>query len=133
MLQLQHNARQLLALSCLNLPYSSSLVECPFGDDPSGQTSCIPGQQGALQMDTGLLDTNTYLGINAPPEDRLLLRNVVTCSPILVQDYLEVRNNTGDARFPLQVYNMGPIKEITGYTYAYQTYTAVDTVGYQIT
>jgi hypothetical protein len=76
------------------------------------------------------LDTNTYL---APPEDRLLLRNVVTCSPIHVQDYLEVRNNTGDARFPSQVCNMGPIEEIAGYTHAYQTHTAVDTVGYQIT
>jgi hypothetical protein len=84
-------------------------------------------------MDTGLLDTNTYLGINAPPEDRLLLRNAVACSPIHVQDYLEVRNNTGDARFPSQVYNMGLIKEITGYTYAYQTHTAVDTVNYQRT
>lgn len=116
-----------------NLPYSSSLVECPFGDDPSGQASCIPGQQGALPMDTGLLDINTYLSINAPPEDRPLLRNVVTCSPIHVQDYLKVRNNTSDARFPLRVYNMGPIKEITGYTYAYQTHTPVETVGYQMT
>jgi hypothetical protein len=84
-------------------------------------------------MNTGLLDTNIYLGINAPPEDRLLLRNVVTCSLIHVQNYLEVGNNTGDARFPLQVHNMGPIKEITGYTYACQTHTAVDTVGCQIT
>ena len=84
-------------------------------------------------MDTGLLDTNTYLGINAPPEDRLLTANVVTCSPIHVEDYLEVRNNTGDARFPRELYNMGAIKEITTYTYAYQTHTAVDTVGYQIT
>ena len=97
-----------------SLPYNSSLVECPFGNDPSGQTSCILGQQGALRMDTGFLNTNTHLGINAPPEDRLLLQNVVTCSPIHVQDYLEVRNDTDDAKFPLQVYNMGPIDEITG-------------------
>jgi hypothetical protein len=81
-------------------------------------------------MDTALLDTNTYLGISAPPEDRLLLRNVVTCSPIHVQDYLEVRNDAGGARFPLRVYNVGPIEEITGYN---QTCTAIDTVGYQIT
>jgi hypothetical protein len=64
---------------------------------------------------------------------QLLLRKVVTCSPIHVQDYLEVRNNTGDARFLLQVYNIGSVKETTGYTYTYQTHTAVDTVGDQIT
>ena len=69
-----------------SFPHNSSLVECLFGDDPSGQMSCILGQQGALQMDTGLLVTNTYLGINAPLEDRLLLRNVVTRSLMHVQD-----------------------------------------------
>ena len=117
-----------------SLPYESSLVQCPFGNDPSGQGSCIPGHQGALQMDTGLLDTNGHLGINAAPENRLLLRYVVTCSPVRVQDYLQIENNTAeDAVYPLQVYNMGPIVNITGYTYTYDTHTAVDTVAYQIT
>jgi hypothetical protein len=45
-----------------SLPYNSSLVECPFGKDPSGQVSCLPDQGNALQMDTGLLDTDSYLG-----------------------------------------------------------------------
>jgi hypothetical protein len=84
-------------------------------------------------MDTCLLDTNTYLGINARPGDRLLLRNVLTCSRIHVQDYLEVRNSTGDARFPLQVYNMGLVKENSRLHLRLPTHTAVDTVGYQIT
>lgn len=83
-----------------SLPHNSSLVECPFGDDPSGATSCIPGQHGALQMDTGLVVTNTYLGINAPPEDRLLLRDVVTCSLIHVQDYLKLGTALAMQDFP---------------------------------
>jgi hypothetical protein len=66
------------------LPHNDPLVECLFGD---GQTSCILGQQGALEMDTGLLATNIYLAINVPPEGRLLLRDVVACSLMHVQDY----------------------------------------------
>jgi hypothetical protein len=38
-------------------------------------------------MDTGLLATNIYLAINVPPEGQLLLRDVVACSLMHVQDY----------------------------------------------
>jgi hypothetical protein len=74
-----------------SLPYNSSLVECPFGKDPSGQVSCLPDQGNALQMDTGLLDTDSYLGINAAPSNRLLIRNIVTCSP---HSYTRLRCNS---------------------------------------
>jgi len=116
-----------------SLPYNSSLVPCPFGADPSGQNSCIPGSGEALQLDTGLLDTNQYLGINAAPQNRLLLRNTVTCSPIRIHDYVEVLNNT-DPAFPSLQYNMGGIYlDPSQWTYIYDTHARADVVSYQIT
>jgi hypothetical protein len=90
-----------------SLPHNSSLVECLFGDDPSSQTSCIPGQQDALQMDIGLLVTNTYLGLNAPPEGQTTTSR---CG-----DMFTNACPTGDAIFPLQAHNTGLIEEITSY------------------
>lgn len=115
-----------------SLPYNSSLVECPFGADPSGQVSCLPGQGNALQMDTGLLDTNKYLGINTASANRLLIRNIVTCSPIRIHDYVEIAT-TDDANFPLWEIYLGPIPAISNYTSGYATHTRSDVVGYQIT
>lgn len=116
-----------------SLPFSSTMVPCPFGRDPSGENSCIPGSGQALQMDTGYLDTNRHLGINAAPENRLLFRNVVTCSPIRIDDYLEVVNNT-DPTFPRLQYNMGGFYyDPSSYTYLYDTHTRADVVSYQIT
>ena len=115
-----------------SLPHNSWLVECLFGDDPSSQTSCIPGQEGALQMDTSLLVTNTYPGLNAPPEGQTTTSRRGDTFTNACPRLFQVRNNTGDARFPLQAHNMGMIEEITSYTYAYQTHTAIDNVSHQI-
>jgi hypothetical protein len=115
-----------------SLPYSSSLVECPFGNDSSGHVSYLPGQGNALQMDTGLLDTDGYLGINAAPSNRLLVRNVVTCSPIRIHDYVQIVS-LGEPVFPLWEVYMDPIPTVSSYTYRYATHTASDVVGYQIT
>ncbi len=115
-----------------SLPYSSSLVSCPFSNDPSGETLCLPDQGNALQMDTGLLDTDRYLGINAAPSDRLLLRQTVTCSPIRIHDYIEIVS-TDDPNFPFWEINLGPVPGVSNYTYRYATHTVSDVVGYQIT
>lgn len=119
--------------SVQSLPFSSTMVPCPFGRDPTGENSCISGSGQALQMDTGYLDTNRHLGINAASGNRLLFRNVVTCSPIRIHDYLEVVNNT-DSLYPRLQYNMGGISiDPDSYTYLYDTHTRADVVGYQLT
>lgn len=115
-----------------SLPYSSSFVDCPFGNDPSGSKLCLPDQSRALQMDTGLLDTDRHLGINAAQVNRLLVRNTVTCSPIRVHDYIEIVA-TEDPNFPFWDFYMGPVLGISNYTYRYPTHTVSDIVGYQIT
>ena len=117
------------------LPYTSSFAHCPFGNDPSGEVLCIPGAEGALQLDTGLLDTCGYLGINVAKKDRVLFRKRVTCSPIRVHDYVVVvQPQTTD--MPILQYNMGYVvgdPANSNFTYSYNAYAGIDNIGYQIT
>ena len=47
---------------------------CPFS------SRCIIGRSGAAQLDTGVLDSHTHLGINARRSDRVGFRIMATCS-----------------------------------------------------
>lgn len=59
-----------------------SFVDCPF--EPG---FCLNGTQAAV-LDSGYLDSNDILGINARSRDRVLIRRKTTCAP------LEVGNRT---------------------------------------
>jgi hypothetical protein len=112
------------------VPYNSSMVPCPFLNDPTGHELCKPSGNKALQ-DTGYLDTNNLFGINAASQDRLLFRNVVTCSPIRANAYLNT-SNTDASGYTLWQFNMGGITKVTPYTYIYDTRTITDVASYQI-
>jgi hypothetical protein len=114
------------------IPYNQSSVSCPFQTDASGQGLCIYGNNNAFQLDTGLLDTNTVFGINAPKQNRLQIRRRATCSPIHARDYV---NLTTDASLgvPIWQFFLGPIAGVSDWTYQYNTHTRADIVGYQIT
>lgn len=114
------------------LPYSSTLTTCPFGFDPSGEISCIPGAKGALQLDTDLLDSNDYFGINAAKHNRVLFRKRLTCSPIRIHDYVVSLNDT-DLGYPILQYNMGYVSGGNdNWTFAYDAHASLDPVGYQV-
>jgi hypothetical protein len=83
-------------------------------------------------MDTGLLDTDRYLGINAAPANRLLIRNIVTCSPIRIHDYVEIAT-TNDANFPLWEIYLGPVPGISNIHTATRLIPRSDVVRYQTT
>ena len=51
---------------------------CPFQD----ASMCITPDGLAVQVDTGMVDSQLDLGINAPVKDRIKYRHVATCSPI---------------------------------------------------
>jgi len=53
---------------------------CPFGDIPCAATQ-------ALNLDSGLVDSQIHLGINTPPADRLAYRKQMTCSPLDVDKF----------------------------------------------
>lgn len=57
---------------------------CPF----AWASLCTNGGGTPVRFDSGYIDSNTHLGINAPPEERILYRKTATCSPI------EVRSKT---------------------------------------
>jgi hypothetical protein len=60
---------------------TSTNVSCPFQDK-------ICYQNKTVRFDTGLLDTTEFFGINAPKADRLLLRTVAECSPLIQDGYV---------------------------------------------
>ena len=105
-----------------SLPYNQANVTCPFGEDPTGKSLCSVDL--ALSLDSGLLDTSDYLGINVPKKDRLLFRRSSTCSPINVLEYAELNNATDSAAFPVYDYYLGPIDEQTNFTFEYNTQLA---------
>ncbi|PFH55001.1 hypothetical protein XA68_11122 [Ophiocordyceps unilateralis] len=62
-----------------------------------------------LRLDTGLLDSQDDLGINAPPEQRMLFRSVLHCAPLVTEGY------TSQVRMPTSNY--------TRYHYGYFTHS----------
>ncbi|KAL9089265.1 MAG: hypothetical protein Q9165_005833 [Trypethelium subeluteriae] len=94
---------------------------------------------GSHIMQSYVMDSHDDLGINAPPENRVQLQKVVTCSPVstagrtgttsLTGSNTTRRNSTG----LLRTYNFGPIDGVSDYTYAYNPTAISDNIGYQIT
>jgi hypothetical protein len=114
-----------------SLPYTKNNVKCPFGEDTNGQRLCIV--DSALMLDSGLLDSSEYLGINAPKNDRILFRRALTCSPINVTAYQKPSNVTDEDGFTNWQYFLGP-NGVPGvdWTYLYDTHKAEDDFGYQV-
>jgi hypothetical protein len=53
---------------------------CPFQD-----RMC---ETSAMTLDTGFVDSNDHLGINSPPQNRIQIRKILCCAPILAErDY----------------------------------------------
>ena len=55
-------------------------VPCPFSKD-------ICALPYAIEVDTGLIDSNTHLGINAKPTQSIRLRKILTCVPLASDQY----------------------------------------------
>jgi hypothetical protein len=122
-----------LATQCSLFPvpairYQTALVPCPFGVDDSGASLCLGKGATAIQLDTGNIDTNYIFGINAPAENRLELRKTLTCSPINMTDYFGFDNSTG----PAQLLEIGPVFNISEYTYRYHLSSKSDGFGFQV-
>ena len=111
---------------------SKTNATCPFSPD-----LCIYGGTAAYEMDTGLLDTHTHLGINAAKPDRVQYRKVTSCSPIHSKGHVETFNQTspnliatGDLFYR---YLYGPIVNESDYTYQYDTHASTDIQEYTLT
>ncbi len=58
---------------------------CPF----PGQDEICRSNSTNLRLDTGYIDSNLDLGINSPPSNRFLYRNVIECAPLKTEGYSE--------------------------------------------
>lgn len=60
-------------------------ASCPFDD-----SMCILNGTRSLQLDTGLIDSQRDLGINAPPANQIAYRKVTTCAPIYSDQFSRI-------------------------------------------
>lgn len=113
-----------------SLPFVQANVPCPFGKDSKGNSLCTV--DSALNLDTGLLDTNLFLGINAPPENRALLRLSSTCSPINDTEFATRRDQSISENSTIWDFNFGQGNYPTGPNYTYDTSTTRLQVPYRL-
>lgn len=71
-------------------------ASCPF------QESLCRNKTANLHLDSGYLDSHFDLGLNAPPNERILLRNVLHCAPLVTEGNMVTINDSQVA------FNYGP-------------------------
>lgn len=86
---------------------------CPF----AGADICRL-QSSNLRLDTGLLDSSEFFGLNSPESQRIFFRNVLECAPLVTEPY---SRNISTSVNNYTVYNYGP--SWTGLNYTYQVET----------
>jgi hypothetical protein len=105
-------------------------ASCPFAAG-----TCEFGSTAAYQMDTGPLDSHEILGLNARASERVTLRKVATCAPIIANPYATVVNQSVDGGLEMDQYiqlMMGPIIQSSNWTYQYNTHAVLVNVGYDL-
>lgn len=81
---------------------------CPFSN-----VSICRTNSSNIRLDTGYIDLNDDLGVNAPPENNILFRSVLQCAPLETQGYTEPMKGPRDN---FTAYYYGPSFP-TNYTY----------------
>lgn len=110
-----------------SLPFTvNANASCPFAPGV-----CLYNDHSAFAMDTGLLDSHADLGVNAPPEHRILFRRVTTCAPVNGTQWVTVENDP--VRGPIDYVNAGPSPPLWNYTFLYPRRAGGDGFGYTLT
>jgi hypothetical protein len=71
-------------------PSSCSTFNIPFVPSKINRSAPCPFAKGTcstpvISIDSGLMDSDLHLGINAKPKDRVQMRKITTCAPIPVE------------------------------------------------
>jgi hypothetical protein len=61
---------------------------CPFSNE------VCRNSQSNIRLDTGYVDSHAHFGLNSPPNERILFRNVVHCAPLTTEGYTTLETNT---------------------------------------
>ncbi|KAL1854465.1 hypothetical protein Daus18300_011386 [Diaporthe australafricana] len=67
--------------------YIDTAAPCPFDD------SICRSNSSNLELDTGYLDSHTHFGVNAPPNERILVRRKLQCAPLKTEGYNSENGN----------------------------------------
>lgn len=67
--------------------FMNDAAPCPF------RSSLCRSNSNNLALDTGFLDTDAHFGLNAPPEERLLIRHKLQCAPLLTKGHVSLHGN----------------------------------------
>ena len=107
-------------------------ASCPFDDE-----LCFFGKTGAMEMDTGPIDSHHALGINAPKADRITYRKIATCSPIKTsRKYRTIWNDTNPEHIAYgDTYDrffFGPNSASSNWTYQYNRHAIVENYPYTL-
>ena len=116
------------------LPYSiRTNAVCPFDD------LCRLGRESAVELDTGLLDSHTHLGINARPKDRVRFRRTATCSVLprlgpFTNVTEDPQTNGSTWRFEVDLGSIGPRQNpLLNFTLLYNEITSIQSISYKVT
>ena len=107
-------------------------ASCPFDNE-----LCFFGKTGAMEMDTGPIDSHHALGINFPKADRITYRKVATCSPIKTpHKYHTTLNDTNPNHIAYgdtyERFFFGPISASWNWTYQYNRHAIVESYPYTL-
>jgi len=111
------------------IEFTEKQSTCLIGTVPG--SFCIPTDSGPIEWDSGYINSNTHLGVNAPREDSVDFRYTITCSPVAdsyvvyaspqnstsgVRRYMYGTTTTGGVTHPYTVlYNESLTQVGTGY------------------
>lgn len=67
--------------------YVNSTAACPF------EASMCKTASSNIVLDTGLLDSHGHFGVNAVPDERILVRSVLQCAPLVTEGFAFPKGN----------------------------------------
>ncbi|VZH92001.1 unnamed protein product [Fusarium fujikuroi] len=110
------------------LPYRNDTVPCPLKGNRCRYYAVDTNDENmAIALDTGLLDTGAYLGINGPKEHMIQFRKKTTCAPTRIPD-LWVPYQDGSDNFTALM--AGPYEGPGNITLKFNTRIRDENVGY---
>ncbi|KAI0196351.1 hypothetical protein F4808DRAFT_474356 [Astrocystis sublimbata] len=90
------------------LAHIDTQAPCPFDDTMCRDTS------NNLRIDSGLLDSHAHFGLNSPPGERVKLRSILHCAPIITEGYTSLYFN----EFPDKSLDGSTLYHYGGYPFA---------------
>ena len=106
-------------LPAARIPWMMNDSSCPY---PPGEDLCIRTNSTPMRLDTGFVNSNRHLGMNAAPVDSIDYRRVTECSPMQA-NYISVSEKDGKFSYHYGV-NVNSVSNKT-YNYSLNAITLV--------